>query len=150
MTKKVFSRRSSIVNVIFIILTLVFGYLLNKEKVDHQETKNTLTQKEEVIDQLVADTSFSHKRIKQYIWLIKERNREISFLRLTNRSILGKTATDSIVRENIRFKLVVDSLKYELEQYEDNAYLDERSQKIFRFNQKNSTHPRNMDLALKE
>ncbi len=150
MTKKVFPRRSSIVNVVFIILTLVFGYLLNKEKVDHQETKNTLTQKEEVIDQLVTDTSFSNKKIKQCVWLIKERNREISFLRLTNRSILGKTATDSIVRENIRFKLVVDSLKYELEQYEDNAYLDEKSQQIFRLYKETSSHSRNVTLAFQE
>jgi hypothetical protein len=130
------------------VLTLIFGYFLNQEKIDHQQTRDILVEKDQVINRLVHDTSLLHKGVREHIWLIKEKDREISFLRLTNRSILGKTLTDSIVRENMRMKLVIDSLTYELEQYEDNAALDERSQKIFRFNQKNSTHPRNMDLAL--
>lgn len=150
MTRRTSSPKASILNAMFIMLTLVFAYFLNEEKVEHQETKNTLTQKEQVINTLITDTSFSHKRIKQYLWSIKEKDKEISFLRLTNRSVLGKTLTDSIVRENIRLKLVVDSLEYELDQYEDNAYLDEKSQQILRFNKKLSTHPRNATLALQE
>ncbi len=148
MTKQTFPRRSSILSFMFIVLTLVFGYLLNEEKVDHQQTRDILVEKDQVINQLVHDTSLLHKGVREHIWLIKEKDREISFLRLTNRSILGKTLTDSIVRENMRMKLVIDSLSYELEQFEDNAALDIKSQEILRLYNKTSTHPRNMDLAL--
>lgn len=148
MINKNLPRRSSISNVIFIVLTLVFGYFLNQEKIDHQMTKDDLVLEQQLTSRLVADTMRYFEENKSLLWFLKEVKKQNGDLKRSNKSFLGQTATDSLMRIIVDLKMENSILQHELEQYEDNAALDERSQKIFRFNQKNSTHPRNMELAL--
>jgi hypothetical protein len=144
------AKAATVLNFLCAGLILLFWLALDKEESAHQTTKDDLVSEQQVTTQLIADTTRLFEENKSLLWLLDEIKKQNGDLKKSSKSFLGQTSTDSLLRENVELKMQNSILQHELEQYEDNASIDEKSQEILRLYNKTSTHPRGKELALKE